>query len=87
MQGFDRRLVTYARSSRAFLLANVAIQPWHALPAVAPVVLLAEPTEHLDPAAGAGSLITIEPVTSNRSPVVLTRPPIAWLSEQVVVDR
>jgi ATP-binding cassette subfamily C protein CydCD len=51
-----------------------------------PVVLLDEPTEHLDPATAAAVLETVERVTRGRSLVVVTHQPIDWLDEHVVVE-
>ena len=50
-----------------------------------PVLLLDEPTEHLDPPTAAGVLATIEAVSSGRSLVVVTHQPIPWLDEHVEV--
>jgi len=50
-----------------------------------PVLLLDEPTEHLDPPTAAGVLATIEQVSQGRSLVVVTHRPIDWLDEHVEV--
>ena len=50
------------------------------------VLLLDEPTEHLDPATAAAVLETVERVTRGRSLVVVTHQPIDWLDEHVVVE-
>lgn len=42
MRGFDRRLLTYARSTRGFLIASVLVQSLQALMIVAQAVLLAD---------------------------------------------
>lgn len=52
-----------------------------------PVLLLDEPTEHLDPPTAAGVLATIDAVSSGRSLVVVTHSPIPWLDEHVEVVR
>ncbi|MBK6762313.1 MAG: thiol reductant ABC exporter subunit CydC [Micrococcales bacterium] len=50
-----------------------------------PVLLLDEPTEHLDPPTAAGVLATIEAVSAGRSLVVITHQPIPWLDAHVDV--
>ena len=50
-----------------------------------PVLLLDEPTEHLDPPTAAGVLATIDTVSAGRSLVVVTHRPIEWLDEHVEV--
>jgi thiol reductant ABC exporter CydC subunit len=50
-----------------------------------PVVLLDEPTEHLDPPTADAVLRTIEQVTRGRSLVVVTHTPIDWLDDHVEV--
>ena len=50
-----------------------------------PVMLLDEPTEHLDPPTAAGVLATIEAVSEGRSLVVVSHVPISWLDEHVEV--
>ncbi|TXH39451.1 MAG: thiol reductant ABC exporter subunit CydC [Actinobacteria bacterium] len=50
-----------------------------------PVLLLDEPTEHLDPPTAAGVLATIEQVSQGRALVVVTHRPIEWLDEHVEV--
>ena len=50
-----------------------------------PVLLLDEPTEHLDPPTAAGVLATIDTVSTGRSLVVVTHRPIEWLDEHVEV--
>ena len=50
-----------------------------------PVLLLDEPTEHLDPPTAAGVLATIEQVSAGRSLVVVTHRPIEWLDDHVEV--
>ncbi len=50
-----------------------------------PVLLLDEPTEHLDPPTAAGVLATIERVSAGRSLVVVTHRPIEWLDAHVEV--
>lgn len=50
-----------------------------------PVLLLDEPTEHLDPPTAAAVMKTIESVTRGRSLIVVTHQPIDWLDEVVVV--
>lgn len=50
-----------------------------------PVLLLDEPTEHLDPPTAAGVLATIERVSAGRSLVVVTHRPIEWLVAHVEV--
>ena len=41
MRGFDRRLLTYARSTRAFLIASVAVQAFQAVLIVVQALLIA----------------------------------------------
>ena len=41
MRGFDRRLLTYARSTRAFLIASVAVQSLQAVLIVIQALLIA----------------------------------------------
>ena len=50
-----------------------------------PVLLLDEPTEHLDPPTAAAVLRTIDQVSRGRSLVVVTHQPIDWLDEHVEV--
>jgi ATP-binding cassette subfamily C protein CydCD len=50
-----------------------------------PVLLLDEPTEHLDPPTAAGVLATIEQVSLDASLVVVTHRPIEWLDAHVEV--
>jgi thiol reductant ABC exporter CydC subunit len=50
-----------------------------------PVLLLDEPTEHLDPPTATGVLATIEAVSSGRSLVVVTHQRVSWLDEHVEV--
>jgi thiol reductant ABC exporter CydC subunit len=50
-----------------------------------PVLLLDEPTEHLDPPTAEAVLNTIRAVTSERSLVVVTHSPIPWLDDHVEV--
>lgn len=50
-----------------------------------PVLLLDEPTEHLDPPTAAGVLATIDEVSTGRSLVVVTHRPIEWLDDHVQV--
>ncbi len=51
------------------------------------VLLLDEPTEHLDPATAAAVLDTVEKLTRGRSLLVVTHQPIEWLDEHVVVEQ
>lgn len=51
-----------------------------------PLLLLDEPTEHLDPDTAAAVLETIERITRGRSLVAVTHQPISWLDEHVDVD-
>lgn len=44
-----------------------------------PVILLDEPTEHLDPPTAASVLATMDEVTADRSLLVVTHQPIEWL--------
>jgi len=50
-----------------------------------PVLLLDEPTEHLDPPTAQAVLATIAEVSEGRSLVVVTHQPIPWLDEHVEV--
>ena len=50
-----------------------------------PVLLLDEPTEHLDPPTAQAVLATIAKVSEGRSLVVVTHQPIPWLDEHVEV--
>ena len=50
-----------------------------------PVLLLDEPTEHLDPPTAQAVLDTIAKVSEGRSLVVVTHQPIPWLDEHVEV--
>ncbi len=50
-----------------------------------PVLLLDEPTEHLDPPTAQAVLATIAKVSEGRSLVVVTHQPISWLDEHVEV--
>lgn len=50
-----------------------------------PVLLLDEPTEHLDPPTAEAVLNTIRSVTRGRSLVVVTHTPIPWLDDHVEV--
>lgn len=52
-----------------------------------PVLLLDEPTEHLDPPTAAGVLATIQAVSAGRSLIVVTHSPIPWLDDHVEVKR
>lgn len=49
------------------------------------ILLLDEPTEHLDPPTAAAVLETIDTVTGGRSLVVVSHQPITWLDEHVEV--
>jgi thiol reductant ABC exporter CydC subunit len=51
-----------------------------------PVLLLDEPTEHLDPPTARAVLATIEKVSAGRSLVVVSHQPIEWLDDHVVVS-
>ncbi len=50
-----------------------------------PVLLLDEPTEHLDPPTAAGVLATIDSVSDGRSLVVVTHQPVSWLDDHLEV--
>jgi len=49
------------------------------------VLLLDEPTEHLDPPTASAVLATIEAVSRGKTVIVVSHQPIAWLDEHVVV--
>lgn len=51
------------------------------------VLLLDEPTEHLDPPTAQAVLATIERVSRGRTLIVVTHREIPWLDEHVVVSR
>jgi thiol reductant ABC exporter CydC subunit len=51
-----------------------------------PVLLLDEPTEHLDPPTARAVLAMIEKVSAGRSLVVVSHQPIEWLDDHVVVS-
>jgi thiol reductant ABC exporter CydD subunit len=79
VRGFDRRLLKYARSTRGFLVAGVALQSLQALLIVAQAVLLA--TVIVDVFTDGADLDAVMPTVRQLAAIIVLRALLAFLAE------